>query len=538
MALFLNALADINPMAAYGAMTPSIRDRVIPELFYQKQLLDTIRIDAKHYVYYRLADTMPITEKADKLVLRRWTPLQAHIVPLSEGIPPVSDKGAVMKYEIHADQYGRYMEFTDRIDYEAVDPIVSMYMTEYSLVAIETLDMLAREALMSNCSQYFAGEGAVGSFKDIVYKAGTTPYDGDYPDMRPTMLDLRKIVLSMKRNLVKPRSNGRYHVICSPEFQFDMIDDFYVKQFMSINQTTKTMYDDTVLCPLFGMEFYESYAVPTTGVFCDGTDFKTLEISTTGVGGVSGALSKKSAGYLTQEIYDDYINYDKNKGVTGPGSLAASTSYVPEGQFFADSGYRENATSLGGGTGITDTYSEFKVQHILVIGDKALVRTGLSGQDQVQVFVKPLGSAGVNDPINQRQSIGFKINSVGFAVVDSKSVVDYICIPSTLNQSFLDTTVRLCALEVTAAKGTTGNTVYTVADAGSLTFLYRKNPAIPAIYGQPVANGTDGFATLTSGTTNVTNAANDVIEIVQYVGGKVVARAEHVVVTADVGVSG
>lgn len=81
-----------------------------PEIFYTKQLLDTIRLGAEDYVYYRLADAMPIGEKADKLQIRRWAPLQAHTTPLTEGVPPKSDKGSVEKYEITANQYGRYME--------------------------------------------------------------------------------------------------------------------------------------------------------------------------------------------------------------------------------------------------------------------------------------------------------------------------------------------------------------------------------------------------------------------------------------------
>lgn len=81
-----------------------------PEVFYSKQLLDTIRYDLDQYQYYKLADEAPIQEKADKLMLRRWAPLQAHTIPLIEGVPPKSDKGSVEKYEMQAYQYGRYME--------------------------------------------------------------------------------------------------------------------------------------------------------------------------------------------------------------------------------------------------------------------------------------------------------------------------------------------------------------------------------------------------------------------------------------------
>ena len=96
----LNATADIN---TYLEMATNAGAGVInPEVFYSKQLLDTIRYDADQYVYFRLADETPIQEKADKLMVRRWSPLQGHTTPLEEGVPPKSDKGSVEKYEIAA----------------------------------------------------------------------------------------------------------------------------------------------------------------------------------------------------------------------------------------------------------------------------------------------------------------------------------------------------------------------------------------------------------------------------------------------------
>ena len=116
-----------------------------PDVFYSTQLLDTIRDASESYQYFKYAQAMPIEGKANKLTVRRWAPLQAHTVPLQEGIPPMSDKGSVEKYEITAYQYGRYMEFTDQVDFKAVDPIVAHYSNEYSIVAVETLDLLAQD---------------------------------------------------------------------------------------------------------------------------------------------------------------------------------------------------------------------------------------------------------------------------------------------------------------------------------------------------------------------------------------------------------
>lgn len=107
MAISLNALsptADINTLVLLANNTKNL---VQPEVFYSKQLLDTIRIDAAEYKYYKLADEQPIQNKAEKLTVRRWAPLQAHTTPLVEGIPPKSDKGSVEKYEMEAHQYGR-----------------------------------------------------------------------------------------------------------------------------------------------------------------------------------------------------------------------------------------------------------------------------------------------------------------------------------------------------------------------------------------------------------------------------------------------
>ena len=132
----LNATSDIQTYAALAAQAGA--DVINPETFYTKQLLDTIRFDADQYVYFRLADVQPIGEKADKLQMRRWAPLQAHTTPLTEGVPPISDKGSVEKYEITANQYGRYMEFTDKVDFKTVDPIIAHYTQEYSLVTLLT----------------------------------------------------------------------------------------------------------------------------------------------------------------------------------------------------------------------------------------------------------------------------------------------------------------------------------------------------------------------------------------------------------------
>ena len=480
----LNSTVDIVTVAEQvnnlASQYPGSNGRGVlnPEVFYNKQLLDTIRIDADQYCYYRLADPMPIGDKADKLQLRRWSPLQAHTVPLVEGIPPRSDKGSVEKYEINAAQYGRYMEFSDKVDFTIVDPMIAIYTKEYSIVAVETLDMLAREALLANCNPNYAG-GAAGPEELTL-------------DSKPSLEDLRKIILNMKRQLVKPRNNGRFHVIGSPEFYYDMIKDPLVEQYMTINNTTKSMYDNARLVPLFEMEFYETLVCPTSEDFYvpnkKGSAIKKVKIlhvedeaaaldqkvtisakqsdgtyDITGykdtsnavvVADIEGALyayrveEKNGNTTVKTHVYavvalDDlkakpasYIDYQAVIDAQTGGLLnTTDPEYANRyGSYVLDSRTGQKASYIPGDVVTVPTgWQSLKAHNILILGKDALARTGLSGQDQAKMYVKEKGSAGVLDPIDQRQSIGFKINSVGFGVIRSEAVQCYVCVPSQSN---------------------------------------------------------------------------------------------------------
>lgn len=412
MAISLNALAptaDINTLVELANNTPNL---VRPEVFYSKQLLDTIRIGSDQYVYYKLADVSPIQGKAEKLTVRRWAPLQAHTVPLVEGIPPKSDKGSVEKYEMEAHQYGRYMEFTDKVDFSVVDPVIAHYSSEYSIVAIETLDMLAREELFSKAQPYYANSAANIEALTI-------------DNSKPNMTDLRLIVLSLQRQLVKPRANGRYEVICSPEFTYDMVEDPTVEKFMTINQTTKDLYDGSVLFPMFHMVFKETLIAPANGTFekeIDGAVVKCKRLyapadsaATTPDGAIDTATVGDYKYCTVPATATDAVTY-QDAYVRDP-RTGQEASFIPDMEVWAE----------------FEGWSEMKIHHILIVGKDALTRTGLEGEGNAKMYVKQKGSAGVLDPIDQRQSIGFKINSVGFGSTRLEAIVDYRCVPSAAN---------------------------------------------------------------------------------------------------------
>lgn len=445
----LSPTADINTVVGIVNAAAGGATAVRPDLFYSKQLLETIRLGADQYPYYRLAEPSPIPDKSRKLQLRRWTPLQAHTVPLAEGIPPTSDKGSVETYEIETYSYGRYMEFSDRVDLDLIDPIIANYTKEYSIVAVETLDLLARDALLSIANEFYAGQAA--NFEGL--KLGKDPVTGvEYS--KPTMADLRLIVLSLKKQLVKPRLNGKFQVICSPEFTYDMISDDYVQKYMRYNNTTATMYENGSLVSMFDMEFYESMATLNSGEFYDGdekalrlfrqiadgtfeyltihendvfTDLagKETPVASTASGWVNDKRTGEAASYIPNQLIWNIAELNRLIAAYGSGSLGSFSIKGNDGHMIS---YNPDILAVD-----PTPFSELKAQHTLIVGKDALIRTGMSGQDNAKMYVKAKGSSGVLDPIDQRQSIGFKINSVGFGSARNEAVVDYINIPTTLN---------------------------------------------------------------------------------------------------------
>ena len=393
-----------------------------PEVFYDTQLLDTIRDAAETYQYYRYAKPIDL-HGADKITMRRWAPLQAHTTPLEEGVPPMTDKGSVEVYEISAgNQYGRYMEFTDKVNFEMVDPVLTHYTSEYAIVAIETLDLLARDTLLTCAQKYFAN-GAANLASLVV--AGDSAI--------PALADFRLIALALKKAKVEPY-DSTFHAMVSSEFIFDMMDDPYVQNYMRINNNAGIIYDsqsDVKLPEMFGFSFHEVNNCPTSSawfdaasdtwkcIVTDGTDFYVAECDT------EGSSIKRTSGYVKDRRTGKDASYIPNQ-ITFADALAGTKAKLRK---IAADGTVASAAPSAEVTGL----KIYKVNHILILGKDCLVTSSISGEGSAKMYIKPLGSAGVLDPIEQRQSIGFKINDIGFGSTRLEAIVDYICVPTQLN---------------------------------------------------------------------------------------------------------
>jgi N4-gp56 family major capsid protein len=74
----------------------------------------------------------------------------------------------------------------------------------------------------------------------------------------------------------------------------------------------------------------------------------------------------------------------------------------------------------------------------IILADEAYAITKLEGMGNVRVITKGLGSAGVEDPLDQRQSIGYKITGFSAKVLRPESVVNYWSVPNAMEGFTLD----------------------------------------------------------------------------------------------------
>lgn len=407
---------------------------IAPDKFYDRVLLDTIKLGMEHYVHLKHSENYTLEPGTKKLQKRRWGGLTATTVPLREGIPPVPDKTSMESITFTATAFGRYMEFTDRVNMDQIDPQIVHYTKELGDVMVRTLERYARETYLSAASKLYASNRlGVGELR-LNDKLGIE--------------DLRFAALRMQRLLVKPLASGYFNYICSPEFLYDFMDDPLVEKYMTINQTTKQLFDDGKPFPMFQIQFIptmlDEFYTPELdhpGEYFDGDDWNLRLF----------AINDGVAYYYTLKDEDGERSANTNVVYLHDGTAIEPGYKISWARPALEAGdkletYDANGdlveiTLVADGTTPTSTqlrvgvvngfaWRQLPVHKGILYGKDALVKIGISGESGTKTYVQALGSAGVLDPIHQRQTIGAKINSIGYGILRDEAVVVTYSVPS------------------------------------------------------------------------------------------------------------
>lgn len=433
-----------------------------PSVFYNTILLDSLKYGEENYVHLKYAESLSIRRGETTAKFRRWAGLTPTLRPLKEGIPPAPDKHAYETIEVgNVFSFGRWSEYTDRVDLSIINEVIAERSVQYGEVANQTKELYARKTWLSSPNEFFAnfrsGVGDLGFGDEIVLD------------------DLRFLIARMKRMLVKP-IGGKFNYICSTEFINGLIDDPRVKQYMAIEQTTGKLWGSGEPFDMFELTFIptmlDEFAYPDTewpGVYELANGKEAIRLY---------AVSGSTIYYL--DVLEDYV-VNTTSGATAK-STASGVSYLKDGTAIESLVSWElpiDATSLSGRIdgslanissskvvarkatktvtivdGVrTASYSELEsaasdhaaidalidagafmqlpIHRGILFGAEAMVKLALEGiSDAPKIIVKALGSSGVADPIDQRQSVGFKVDGFGLAIKRPEAICITYGIPA------------------------------------------------------------------------------------------------------------
>lgn len=116
---------------------------------------------------------IPANSGVDKAFAFRYRSMRPATTPLTEGVPPASEKIFREKVEWTVAQYGSFVEYTDLFDILDVDKVTNEFMRVLSQQAAETKDVITRDIISSGNRVIYAGLGANRASLDGTKYLGT-----------------------------------------------------------------------------------------------------------------------------------------------------------------------------------------------------------------------------------------------------------------------------------------------------------------------------------------------------------------------------
>ena len=323
--------------------------------------------------------------KTKTIAFDKLSPLPKASAPLTEGVTPTGSAVNVTRIKGEPDQFGNYVSYTDQLDFFANDPSpqVLKYTELLAENQLETFEHLDAMELASGLNVFYAGEATSrATLTDAL-----------------TVKDVRKAVTSLKRNKVQPADGKDFIAFIHPDVVFSIWNDSEWRA-PHTYADTKEMYDGEV-GRLFGVRFIED---PDAYVF-RGTPFadKYDELTIVKVDGtkvyIAETLTNDDEATIGSSVYvcingKKYLASNCVAGTNGGAYLNLAS--VGENDFI------EADMKIYPGDGGADGKPVYST---VIVGKNAF---GTSGDNNVEMINKSLGSAGTADPLNQRGTYGWK----------------------------------------------------------------------------------------------------------------------------------
>ena len=128
------------------------------DVFYSKDLLVRVQPLLIHTKWAQIRD-IPQNSGTKTIRFRRYGNLAAAMTPLQDGITPVGNVLAKTDLEATIAYYGDWIQLTDQVIFETMDPILSETNSILADQAADTIDQLCRDVMNAGTGVTYTGGG-------------------------------------------------------------------------------------------------------------------------------------------------------------------------------------------------------------------------------------------------------------------------------------------------------------------------------------------------------------------------------------------
>ena len=363
--------------------TPGVNDlSSTMKTFYKTSLLENARNE--HY-YAQFGQKQPLPKnEGKKIEWRKFDTFEKALTPLTEGVTPDGRNINMSKIEAEIQQYGDYTTVSDRLELEAVDPIITLTTEEHGAQAGDTIDTLTRNVVMAGSNVIYGGSGVTS--RSALAKTDT---------LTPTLIDK---AMTFLKKMKAPTINGDYVAIIHPSVAFDLRESQGWEDVHKYAQPAE-IYNGEI-GKLHGVRFVES---------TEATIYKGAPLTA-----AAANLTVKTNGSSATIAVKEAISQDEAAALVGRKILIGTTANEILSASYAAAGSATITVKTAGAV----TADTVIYPGEAGAGNTAVYGTIFMGKDaygivepsaeSLEVIVKQRGSAGTADPLDQRSTIGWK----------------------------------------------------------------------------------------------------------------------------------
>ena len=379
--------------------------------FYDRKLLDTAKT---RFVHANFGQKRSIPRNNGKRVEFRkydlFTP-DANALTLVEGVTPTGQNLSQSKVEVEVKQYGAYVEMSDLLEMTAYDPVIADSAELLGEPLGTVIEWVTRDAMNETTNVQYAG----GAASRVALTTSN----------KLTVAEVRKAVRTLKKNKARPFFSAldgscrkpHFICICSPDATYDLQSDA-LWQDVSKYSNAEQIYSGEI-GRLFGV------------VFVEATEAKIYSQSV--MNAVNANTSTSSTFVLKntptpKEVA--YLSTGGNKLMVGGTeyTLSPNNPYTPSTRtvkLTAAVSLTADTVVYSRDAGAPDatTHVAPDVHATLIFGADAYGVVDVAGSGAMETIIKPCGSAGTTDPLDQRATVGAKVAAYAAKVLNPLWIV-------------------------------------------------------------------------------------------------------------------